>query len=127
MLTNWRGYGVAADNVVAPDVFFPKLLRVTLGDAGLVTQVTLSTTTHAVNMFTNMEPVWYALDEDPGPLSQPTLDMFVPVTAWRPGGILQPGGWQQTVVDLDGNAHVLHLVCETAYVTVALVMLEERQ
>jgi len=126
MKTLWAGFGIPPDNCAATDFFAQRQLRVTLQDPPqLVTRVTLSPTAHAVNLWTSLAPVLYNVDEDPGPLAPPTLGGLVDVTAFRPGGVLMPGGWQQAVLPLDGLTHTLHLLSEEPYVTVWVVMLEE--
>jgi|SRR4029077_608853 hypothetical protein len=126
MQTTWNGFGVPADNCVSTDIFTPRTCCVTLSETpGVVTQVTLSGIAHAVNLWTSQEVVWYAIDTLPGPIPPPTLATLVDSTAFRPGAVLFPGGWQQCVLPLDGLAHTLNLVSEAPYVTVQIVMLEE--
>jgi hypothetical protein len=127
VLTLWNGPGVPADNIVSTDIFEQRLLQVITQDfPGLVTMVGLAAQAHAVNIWVGGDaPIWYAIDEDPGPLTAPTSDPFVLLTAFRPGGVVQPQGWQQCVLPLDGLEHHLHLLSPSPSVTVTLVMLVE--
>jgi hypothetical protein len=126
MQTSWAGFGIPPDNCVSTDFFTPRQLRVTLQDPpAIATQVQLSATTHAVNLWVSQATILYALDQDPGPWAPPVTMTPVAVTSFRPGGVLIPGGWQQCVLPMDGLAHTLHLLSEESYTTVYLVLLEE--
>jgi hypothetical protein len=126
MQTVWDGFGLPTANMVWSEVFVPRSCTVVLSDTpNVITRITLPLTTHGVTMWTALEQVWYAFDEDPGPIPPVTSGTLIPATAFMAGGVLLPGGWQLLTLPNDSLQHALHLVSRAPSPTVLLTALTE--
>src|SRR5262245_24645104 len=126
MQTVWQGYGLPATNMLWSEVFVPRSLSVVLHDtAGVITRVTLPLTTHGVTLWTAEYRIWYAFDEDPGPIVPAASGTLIADTAFMTGAILMPGGWQLLTLPNDGLQHVLHLVSDVSNPLVYLTAMTE--
>lgn len=127
MQTAWNGFGLPASNMVFTDVFVPKSLpAVVLNDfPGVVSRVALPTTTHFVALWTAQDEVWYAVDEDPGPIPGLSMGSTIPATAFATGGIVLPGMWHVVAVPDDSLAHTVHLVSAAPSPTVKITAFTE--
>lgn len=126
MQTVWDGFGLPTANMVWSEVFLPRSCTVVLNDMpGVVMRVTLPVTTHGVTLWTSQDQVWYAFDEDPGPIPSVAVGTLIAESAFITGGVLMPGGWQLVVLPNDSLQHKLHLVSAAPSPTVLLTALTE--
>lgn len=126
MQTVWMGAGTPTANVVWGEVYVPQSCSVVLADLPtVVTRVTLPLTTHGVLLWTALEQIWYAFDDDPGPIPPPVSGTLVAETAFRAGGVLLPGSWQVVMLPDDSLQHTLHLVSLAPSPLVLLTALTE--
>jgi hypothetical protein len=84
---------------------------------GATLRVTLPVGTRQIWLWTATDRVWYALDEDPGPIPPPVQGGVLPPTIFAAGAILMPGQWQALVME-SAMLHALHLVSEAPSPTV---------
>jgi hypothetical protein len=126
--TVWSGYGLPTANMVWSEVFVPRSCTVVLSDTPqVITRVTLPVTTHGVTLWTPMDQVWYAFDEDPGPIPPPAVGTLVAASAFVAGGVLLPGSWHLLTLPNDGLEHTMHLSSAAPSPLVLLTALTELQ
>jgi hypothetical protein len=113
-------------NTVWSEAFVPRSCTVILSDIPhVVTRVSLPATTHGVLLWTAQEQVWYAFDEDPGPITLGVQGTLIAATAFVAGGIVLPGGWHVVTLPDDSLPHTVHLVSAAPSPTVLLTALTE--
>lgn len=126
MQTLWSGFGLPSTNLVWEDVLVPRSCPIVLPDMpGVVMRVTLPVTTHGVTLWTPQDQVWYAFDEDPGPIPAAQIGTAIPATAFAAGAVLQPGSAQLLVLPNDSMEHRIHLVSAAPNPLVILTALTE--
>jgi hypothetical protein len=116
MQTIYSGFGLpTASNLVLEEAFRPLTLVVALNDLPIIpTRIQLPTGTHGLTLHTPLESVWWALDEDPGPIpADPLQGNTIAESAFTPGGVVVGGTHYEVAVPQDSQLHVLHLLSRT--------------
>ena len=126
MQTVWSGYGLPTVNTVWSEAFVPRSCAVRLSDTPhVVTRVSLPATTHGVLLWTAQEQVWYAFDDDPGPIPPALGGTVIASSAFMAGGVVLPGTWHVVTLPDDSLPHTVHLVSASPSPTVLVTALTE--
>jgi hypothetical protein len=111
MQTIWNGFGLPPTNLLWNEVFVPQSTWIVLADIpGIVTRITLPPTTHGVALWTAQAEIWYALDDDPGPIPPPASGTVIGAASFRLGGVLFGSEWHHFTLPDDALPHDVHLV-----------------
>ena len=123
-----NGFGLpAASNLVLEEAYRPLSVPLALSDLPTVpTQIQLPAGTHGVVLYALLDSLWWALDENPGPIpAEPVQGMTITAAAFLPGGVLMGGTGQTIAVPNDFQLHVLYLVSLAPAAAVTVTLLTE--